>query len=177
MFISTHYRKKLNYTDKFAKNAKRNYEKLKETFDKLNFALKSASDKKTKLDDELLKKLPKIKKKFIQTMDDDFNTPLSLRVFHELSKDINKYLEKGKNKKTLKKSLDLFEEFSELFGLQFKKEEKRLKKEIKELIEKREKARKAKDWKTADEIRRKLKKLGIILEDTPEGVRWKIKNK
>jgi len=177
MFISTHYRKKLNYTDKFAKNAKRNYEKLKETFDKLNFALKSVSDKKTKSDDELLKKLPKIKKKFIQAMDDDFNTPLALRVFHELSKDINKYMERNKNKKTLNKSLSLFKEFSEVFGLRFKKEEKKLTKEIKELIEKREEVRKAKDWKTADEIRRKLKKLGIILEDTPEGVRWKIKNK
>jgi len=177
MFISTHYRKKLDYTDKFAENAKRNYEKLKETFDRINFFLKSADTKKTKFDDKFLKKLPKIKKKFIEAMDDDFNTPLALRVFHELSKEINKYLEKGKNKNVLNKVLKLFKEFSEVFGLKFKEEKKKLPIKIEKLIIEREKARKRKDWKKADAIRDKLRKMGILLEDTPEGVKWKIVKK
>jgi len=175
LFISTHYRKKLNYTDKFAENAKRNYEKLKETFDRINFFLKSADTKKTKLDDKFLKKLPKIKKKFIGAMDDDINTPLALRVFHELSKEINKYLEMGKNKNVLKNALRLFREFSGVFGLKFKEKKEKLTKEIEKLIEEREKARKRKDWKKADSIRSELKKKGIILEDTPEGIKLKIK--
>ena len=175
MFVSTHYRKKLNYTDEFAENAKRNYEKLKETFDRINFFLKSADTKKTKFNDKLLKKLPKIKKKFIDAMDNDLNTPLALRVLHELSKEINKYLEKGKNKNVLKKFLKLFQEFSDVFGLNFKEEKKKLSKDVEKLIQEREKARKNKDWKRADAIRDKLRKMGIIIEDTPEGVKWKIK--
>ncbi len=175
MFVSTHYRKKLNYTDEFAENAKRNYEKLKETFDRINFFLKSADTKKTKLDDKLLKKLPKIKKKFIDAMDNDLNTPLALRVLHELSKEINKYLEKGKNKNVLKKSLKLFQEFSDVFGLNFKEEKKKLSKDVEKLIQEREKSRKNKNWKRADAIRDQLRKMGILIEDTPEGVKWKIK--
>jgi len=175
MFVSVHYRKKLNYTDKFAENAKRNYEKLKETFDRINFFLKSADTKKTKIDDKFLEKLPKIKKKFIEAMDDDFNTPLALRVFHELSKEINKYLEENKNKNVLKKALKLFKKFSDVFGLKFIEEKKKLSENIEKLIQEREKARKRKDWKRADAIRAELKKKGIILEDTPEGVKWKIK--
>jgi len=177
MFISTHYRKKLNYTDKFTENARRNYEKLKETFDKIHFYLKSTDTKKTKFDDKLLKKLPKIKKKFIEAMDDDFNTSLALRVFHELSKEINRYLEKGKNKNVLKISLELFQEFSGVFGLKFKEEEKELSKELEKLIQEREEARKNKDWKKADAIREKLRKIGIIIEDTPKGAKWKIEKK
>jgi cysteinyl-tRNA synthetase len=175
LFISTHYKKKLNYTDKFAENAKRNYEKLKETFERINFFLKSANTKKTRLDDKFLKKLPKIKKKFVDAMDDDFNTPLALRVFHELSKETNKYLERGKNRNVLKKALNLFKEFSDVFGLKFKEKKGKLTKEIEKLIKEREKARKRKDWEKADAIRTELKKKGIILEDTPEGIKWKIK--
>jgi len=51
-----------------------------------------------------------------------------------------------------------------------------LPKEIEELIRKREEARKKRDWETADEIRKKLHEMGIILEDTPEGVRWRRKS-
>ena len=175
MFISTHYRKKLNHTDEFVENAKRNYEKLKETFDRINFFLKSADTKKTKFDDKFLEKLSKIKERFIEAMDDDFNTPLALGVFHELSKEINRYLEKGKNKNVLRNALKLFMEFSDVFGLKFKEKEKKLSEDIEKLIHKREDAREKKDWKTADVIRDKLKKMGVILEDTPEGVKWKFK--
>jgi cysteinyl-tRNA synthetase len=174
MFVSVHYRKKLNYTDEFAEDAKRNYEKLKETFERLNFALKHATDEKSKMDEELLKKLPKIRKKFVDAMDDNLNTPLALRVFHELSKEINKYLDKGKNKKVLDKTLQLYKELSEVFGLKFEVKEEKLPEEAERLIQKREEARKKGDYRTADEIRNKLKEeFGIILEDTKEGVKWK----
>ena len=173
MFISTHYRKKLNYTDEFAQNAKRNYEKLRETFDKINFFLKSADTKKAGDDSVFLKKLPKIKKEFIAAMDDDFNTPLALGKFHGLSKEINKYFKKGKNKNVLKESLELFKEFSDVFGLEFKERKKELPEDIENLVQEREKARKKGDWKTADEIRNKIKELGYTIEDTENGVRWK----
>jgi len=173
MFVSKHYRKKLNYTERFAENARMNYEKLKETFDNLNLVLKNADKKRTKLDAEFLRKIKDIKNKFVLAMDDNLNTPLALRVFHQLSKEINKYLEKNRNRKTLENALNLFEEFSVVFGLKFKERKERLLKEIEELIKKREKARKEGDWKTADKIRAELREKGIILEDTPKGVKWK----
>ena len=81
--------------------------------------------------------------------------------------------EKGKNEKNLKAALKLFQEFSEVFGLKFETKEEKLAEDIEELIEKREKARKENDWKTSDQIRDELRKRGIVLEDTPQGIRWK----
>ncbi len=158
MFLSTHYRKKLNYTEKFAKNAERNYNKLLETRRKL----KGAKNKNQELDS----KLPKIKKKFEDAMNNDFNTSLALRVFHRLSKQVNK---KGKSRK----SLALFKEFAEVLGLEFELKKKELPKDVEKLIEKREKARKNKDWKKADALRKKIRKKGYKIEDTKDGVRWK----
>lgn len=173
MFVSVHRRQKLNYTDGFVMNAKRNYERLKESFDHLHFALASAEIKKSKSDAAFLKKLQGLKKKFIDAMDDDLNTPLALTIFHQLSKEINKYLEKGKNHDVLEKTLALFKKFSDVLGLKFELSKAELTKEVEELIKKRELAREAKDWKAADEIRAKLLEMRIILEDTKKGVKWK----
>jgi cysteinyl-tRNA synthetase len=172
MFVSVHRRQKLNYTDGFAENAKKNYERLKESLNHLNFTLDSAEMKKSKQDAVLLKKLTKIKKQFVEAMDDDLNTPLALTVFHQLSKEINKYLKKGKNRDVLKKALKLFEEFSEVLGLQFKKEEM-LPKEVEDLIKLRGEARKRNDFEAADRIRRQIREMGYIIEDTEKGTRWK----
>lgn len=172
MFVSVHRRQKLNYTDGFAENAKKNYERLKESLNHLNFTLDSAEMKKSKQDAVLLKKLTKIKKQFVEAMDDDLNTPLALTVFHQLSKEINKYLKKGKNRDVLKKALKLFEEFSEVLGLQFKKEEM-LPKEVEDLIKLRGEARKRNDFEAADRIRRQIREMNYIIEDTKKGTRWK----
>jgi cysteinyl-tRNA synthetase len=70
---------------------------------------------------------------------------------------------------------NLMLKFDKVLGVigEIRKEEK-LPKEAEELIRKREEARKAKDWETADKIREQLKAMGIIIEDTPQGVKWKI---
>ena len=66
----------------------------------------------------------------------------------------------------------MFDQLTGVLGLVYNRKEETLDSEIEELIEKRTAARKAKDFKTADEIRDKLKEMGIILEDTPQGVKW-----
>jgi len=175
MFLSVHYRQRLNYTEGFAENAQRNYEKLKESFEHLNFALKHADEKRGGLDSDFLKKIQEMKRRFIAAMDDNLNTPLALNIFNRLSKETNKYMEKGNNKNSIRKALELFGEFSKVLGLRLKEEKIELDEEIRELINKREEARKKKDWKTADEIRNKLKDMGILLEDTEKGVKWRYK--
>ena len=116
-----------------------------------------------------------MKRRFIAAMDDNLNTPLALNIFNRLSKETNKYMEKGNNKNSIRKALELFGEFSKVLGLRLKEEKIELDEEIRELINKREEARKKKDWKTADEIRNKLKDMGILLEDTEKGVKWRYK--
>ena len=68
--------------------------------------------------------------------------------------------------------MEVFKEFSEVFGLKFK-EEGKIPKEVEDLIEERERARKRNDWKAADEIRNKIKELGYTIEDTDSGVKCK----
>jgi cysteinyl-tRNA synthetase len=111
-------------------------------------------------------------------MDDDFNTLEALKVLFEMSNEVNKFisLRKELNKDVKENILNMFKELGGIFGIlqkEIKKEE--LADEIKKLVDEREEARNKKDWKTADEIRANLNKMGVILEDTPEGIKWKIK--
>jgi len=172
MYVSVHYKKKLNYTDKFAENAKNNYERLKETFEKLNFAIGHAVNKKSNTDKKFLKKMKDVRRNFIKAMDDNLNTPLALKALRSLSKEANIYMSKGGNKKVLEKALELFKELSGVLGLQFKRGEE-LPEEVKKLIEKREEARKKGDFTTADNIRHMIREMGYIIEDTEKGTRWK----
>ena len=89
-----------------------------------------------------------------------------------LVKDINVAVSEGAKKETLKKCAEVFDELTGVLGLVYNRKTGALDSEIEELIEKRTAARKNKDFKTADEIRDKLKEMGIILEDTPQGVKW-----
>lgn len=172
-FLTTHFRSPINFTEKALGEAKLNVDKLQNLFNSIQEILKK--DLSDKTESKFNKKLEEFKKKFIKVMENDFNAPEALAVFFDFIKFMNKYLEKPSSKKSLKKAMDLFVDITGIFGLKFKKEEKKLSKEIMKLIQKREEARKNKDWKTADAIRAKLKKMGIQLEDTPEGVKWKIK--
>jgi len=157
IFLSTHYRKKLNYTEKLAKNAERNYQKLLETKEKLKASGKD--------DKKFLQRLKSLKKKFIDAMNDDLNTPLVLRVFHQLSKEVNKRSGGSKS------ALSLFNEFADVLGLKFDVKKERIPQEISILVRKREEARKRRDWRTADNIREELRKKGYSVEDTGKGVR------
>ena len=117
MFLSVHYRKKLDYSDSFAENAKNNYLRLKETLDNLEFALKGADDKSYPGDPETLEALPELEAQFRQALEDDFNTPRALAVFRELSRRANLYLEAGKNRGVLEKVHALYRQFSDVLGL------------------------------------------------------------
>jgi cysteinyl-tRNA synthetase len=103
--------------------------------------------------------------------------PKALAVLFEFMRSVNKLMNNKKmSKSNAKKAIKLMLWFDRILGLKLEEvlKEKPLPKKVKELIEKREKARKKKNYKLADKIRKELReKYGIILEDTKDGVRWK----
>jgi cysteinyl-tRNA synthetase len=115
-------------------------------------------------------------KDFETIMDDDFDTSGVVALLFKITNDTYKKLDNGElSKREAEKTLEIFLRISEVLGFEFGKEEildKELEKEIEEKISLRERARKEKDFKTADAIRNELLLKGIILEDTPNGTRW-----
>ena len=157
MYVASHYRMPIDFSDKNLEQAKNSLERIK------NFMVES-KESKNKLPEELIKKT---KDKFIKSMENDFDTPNAIASIFELIKEANK-LGNGKNAFTLIKELD------KIFGLNLDKIEK-IPKEIKELAEKREQARKDKNWKDSDKLRNEINKKGYIIEDSNQG--YKLKKK
>ena len=111
-------------------------------------------------------------------MDNDFNTREALKVIFGMSNEVNKFMTRRKELSAdMKKNiLNTFKELGGIFGiLQKKIKKEKLPDKIKKLIDEREESRERKDWKKADEIRNKLKEMGVLLEDTPDGIKWKFK--
>jgi len=127
--------------------------------------------------DELIQELIKeSRKRFENAMDNDLSISVGLVAIFDLINEVNKLMVEDKiGMKNAKDIISLMLEFDKVLGLGLEEaiREEELPEEIKEMIQKREEARKGKDWKTADEIRAKIKEIGFALEDTPEGVRWK----
>ena len=106
-------------------------------------------------------------------MDDDLNTADGIAAVFELVKDINtKILDKNVSKNVCETAAKVFDELCGVLGILYNRKSNDLDAEIEELIKKRQQARAAKDWATADKIRDDLKARGIILKDTPQGVTW-----
>ncbi len=169
--VSGHYRSQIDYNEGLLITAKNNLEKLHNTLD----AIKNASYGR---DNSLLAKAKATKKAFIEAMDDDFNTPKALAAIYAFVKDVNKSIGKA-SKKSLETARDLIIELMGVLGIDLtrKSELKDLSDDlIKLLIKVREAARKKKDYETSDTIRNELKKLGIALEDTDSGTKYKIIN-
>ncbi len=156
LFALSHYRSNIDFSYGLMENAKNSLERLQDFFEKV---------KKGKDNEKSIVLVNKYKKNFIDAMDNDFDSPKAFAILFEFVREINKV---GGGKKVYRFMLDV----NEIFGiLKLKKEI--LTNEIKRLIQEREKARKEKDWKKADEIRETLRKKGITLEDTEKGVVWK----
>ncbi|MEK6923203.1 MAG: cysteine--tRNA ligase [Nanoarchaeota archaeon] len=161
-FSQSHYQSPLDYNDKVLQESKIASDRLQD------FVLR-AKESKGKNNATFESEIKKIKQNFINAMDDNFNTPVAWAELYRLVSLMNKNL----NKINVKSGLKVFLELTNTFGLEFSLKVNNLDSEIKKLIVEREKARKNKDFKTADSIRDKLRQRGIILEDTPSGVRWK----
>jgi len=155
LFLTAHYRSKINFTWKSLEAAQNTLNKLRQHM----LLLQEPDNKKSNKN-----KIKKYKKQFQDFINDDLNTPEAISLIWKMIRDEKEINNKDKYKLIL--------EFDKVFGLnldKIKPTKIKIPTEIKKLIKEREKARKNKNWKKADEIRNKLKKKGYILEDTPNG--------
>jgi cysteinyl-tRNA synthetase len=177
--LSTHYRKPVNFTQKTLEHQKQSLRRIYNTVDNLKLQIQNTQELETvdKLEEELQKQISHTKDAIINAMDDDFKTPKALSEFHNLVKIGNKAIAAKMSKSTLTKVLNTIMEIAHVFGLLEKKRKvEALPEEIQMLLKEREMSRNQKNWKKADEIRLKLKSMGIIVEDKPEGTQWRYQN-
>lgn len=171
--ISSHYRSPINYSLDIIDQCKSALERLYTCRDSLDFAIKNAAEETKENDAELIAELDKRREQFITAMDDDLNTADGLAAIFELTKDINtKILDHDVSKAVCEHAAKLYDELCNVLGILYNRKENTLDSDIEALVEKRQEARKNKDWATADKIRDELKAKGIILKDTPQGVTW-----
>ncbi|WP_064091198.1 cysteine--tRNA ligase [Rossellomorea aquimaris] len=171
--LSVHYRHPINYNLELLQNAESALDRIKTAYENLKHRQESSTNL-TDNNQEWLDKIADLKEQFISDMDDDFNTANGISVLFELSKQANYYLmEKNTSTEVIDAFLHQFEDFFSVLGLTLQREAELLDEEVEELIEKRIQARKDRNFQLSDEIRDKLKEMNIILEDTPQGTRWK----
>ena len=172
--ISSSYRSPINYNAEIIEQSKAALDRLYTCRDNLQFALSQAADGASPADAALLAALDQRKAKFIAAMDDDLNTADAIAALFELVRDINVAVaaDEKPGKAALAAAAELFGELTDVLGLLYERKNEDLDSEIEVLIEARTAARKAKNWAEADRIRDELKARNIVLEDTPQGVKW-----
>lgn len=169
---TTQYRRPIQYSKDNLIDAKNNLDHIQTAFDNLTYRQKDAQEGD---DAEVAKKLAEFKQAYIEAMDDDINVQNGITVVYELVKYANIYAQQKTVKSdTLTAIKDLIVSLVSVFGVKLNSSNNELNDEhIQELIDERNEARKNKDFARSDQIRDDLKKQGIILEDTPQGTRFK----
>ncbi|MBQ4154442.1 MAG: cysteine--tRNA ligase [Clostridia bacterium] len=168
IMISSHYRSPINYSVDILTQSKNALERLYTCLDNMEFALKNAGE-----GGDASQFIEKRREEFIKAMDDDLNTADALAAVFNLVKDINIMLSENPGKETITAAKELFDELCGVLGLVYDRKTELLDADIEALIEKRTEARKNKNFALADEIRDNLKEMGIILEDSATGVKWR----
>jgi cysteinyl-tRNA synthetase len=171
--LSSHYRNPINFSRELLEQAQSALDRLYNAKNNLEHLLKDALDQPcSEEDQQFLDLLPKYTTDFENAMDDDINTADAIGVIFDLVREINTYVKAGQPKSVVQAALDQLTKLTGILGLLTRKKGS-LDEEIEALIEQRQQARKDKNWALADKIRDDLKDQGILLEDTPQGVRWK----
>lgn len=171
--ISSHYRSPINYSIDIIEQCKASLVRLYNCRESLDFAMKNAVDAVPENAEEIKITLNSRRDQFIKAMDDDLNTADAISAVFELVRDINtSVITDAPSKELVEFAANLFDELTGVLGLVYNRKTESLDDEIEKLIEARTQARKDKNWAEADRIRDELKAQGIVLEDTPQGVKW-----
>lgn len=176
LMVSSHYRMPINYSVDVIEQCKASLERLYNCRDNLEFLMQHAPSGEKDGEREIRRKLESHQDRFIEVMEDDLNTADAVSALFDLAKEINTNLnaDTAPSKELCSFALDLFNELAGVLGLLYGKKQDSADEEIERLIAERAKARKEKNWAEADRIRDELKARHVVLEDTPNGVKWKI---
>ncbi len=171
LMISSSYRSPINYSTEIIEQCKASLTRLYTCRDNLDFELKNSSE--GELDASVKAKLDGRVEQFNGALDDDLNTADGIAAVFDLVRDINSFvLGCTASKETIEYAVNVFDTLTGVLGLVYNRKAVDSDAEIDALIEERTKARAEKNWALADKIRDELKEKGIVLEDTPKGVKW-----
>lgn len=172
--LSAHYRSPLNFSADLMEASKTSLERIITAVENLKFLLGNAAEQELSQEEkESLKQADAFAAKFDEAMDDDFNTADAISAIFEFVKYANTNVSAENSKAFIQAVLDKMISLCDVLGIIVDKKEEILAEDIEKMIEDRQAARKAKDFKKADEIRDELLAKGIVLEDSREGVKWK----
>ncbi|MCH3965652.1 MAG: cysteine--tRNA ligase [Clostridium sp.] len=172
--LSGHYRNQINFNLELLDSTKSALDRVYNSIANLENLLEETSvENLIETEKNYKNKLNEYRSKYIEKMDDDFNTADAISVIFDLIKDININVNNKSSKQLINYCLDIIKELGAPLGILQKSKKGNIEDYIQQLIEQRQQARKDRNWAVADKIRDELKDEGIILEDTPQGVRWK----
>lgn len=175
--LSGQYRNPLNFSIELLEQSKSAMERLYNSIGNIEHVIEIGEERELDEDENnLLLKFNEYKSKFIEVMDDDFNTADGISVIFDLIRDINTNVNEKSSKIIAEKALSIVRELGTPLGILQKSTKVNVEDKIQRKIDERQAARKNKDFALSDKIRDELKEMGIVLEDTPQGVKWSIKN-
>ena len=173
LLISAQYRSPINYSTDIIEQCIAALNRLYTCRDSLDFELKNVADAEHDGDKAIIDGFDKYREQFISAMDDDLNTADAIASIFELVRDINtNVVGKTPSKALVEGAIAMFDELTGVLGLVYNRKTETLDSDVEALIEARTNARKEKNWAEADRIRDQLKEMGIVLEDTAQGVKW-----
>ena len=172
--LSAHYRSPLNFSREMMDGAKASLDRILTATDHLRDCLAAAAERELTAEETAeLAAFDALREKFEAAMDDDFNTADAISAVFEMVKRANITVTKESAAAYIRRVKELLEKLLEVLGIHAERKEESLDARVEALIEERQTARKEKNYARADEIRAELTAMGILLEDTKEGVKWK----
>jgi cysteinyl-tRNA synthetase len=187
--LGTHYRNPINFGEEELNAAAKGLERLETAVFNWNYLLKAETSGEVVNDSEfeaVKAKIAQTEPDFIAAMEDDFNTPQALASLYELVRDVNRWVQSPGFRPTtavkafITEALSLLTTLGGVMGINLAADEANPSNnalspaEIEDFIARRSQAKREKNWALADQIRNELKNKGVIIEDTPQGVRWKL---
>jgi len=175
--LQGHYRGPINFSQDLLEQAANGLERIMTAYVNLQHRMDTARPEEPNgLSGQVAEAIASLREKFTAEMDDDLNTANAITVLFDLVKEANLYMRnQNVGKEQLEAFSSLFRELTDVLGLQLEQPDELLDSEIEALIQERTEARKSRNFARADEIRDLLAAKGIVLEDTPQGVRWRRK--